>query len=68
MTGEVTRLEIAGHLERLFAQGAADREALLAAVAAARPELGQVLGGLPGQRYTSLRQVWEHLPHVPVGV
>ncbi|AXK32747.1 hypothetical protein DVA86_08915 [Streptomyces armeniacus] len=68
MTSEVTRLEIADHLDPLFARGATDREAVLTAVSGARPELAEVLYGLPQQNYSSLRQVWKHLPDVPVGL
>ncbi|MGK5499615.1 hypothetical protein [Streptomyces sp. URMC 125] len=68
MTTDVTRLEIAQHLEPLFAAGPADRQTILTAVAPARPEVGQVLQELPERQFTSLRQVWGHLPHVPVGI
>lgn len=68
MPTEVTRLEIAEHLAPLFARGAADRQAMLDAVAGARPQVGELLRRLPDRSYASLRQVWEHLPQVPVGL
>jgi len=68
MAMDVTRLEIADLLDPVFAQGAADREALLSAVVGARPEVGNLVRELPERSYPSLRQVWEHLPHVPVGI
>lgn len=67
MSTEVTRVEIADHLAPLFEDGAVDRTAMLSAVADARPELGDLLRRLPDRSFTSLRQVWEHLPQVPVG-
>ncbi|MEO3754411.1 hypothetical protein [Streptomyces sp. B6B3] len=68
MTTDVTRVEIAEHLGPLFEHGVVDRPAMLAAVAGTRPEVGELLGRLPDRSYTSLRQVWEHLPEVPVGL
>lgn len=70
MTTDVTRVDIAEHLSPLFARGPVDRAAMLAAVAGAgaRPEIADLLGRLPERSYTSLRQVWEHLPEVPVGL
>ncbi|SCK15381.1 hypothetical protein H180DRAFT_01015 [Streptomyces sp. WMMB 322] len=69
MSMDVTRLEIARHLEPLFAHGGtADRDALLRAVSASRPEVAQVLGQLPVRQFTSLRQIWEYLPQVPIGL
>jgi hypothetical protein len=68
MTTEVTRVEIADHLEPLFEGGAVGRAAMLTAVAGARPEIGELLRLLPDRSYASLRQVWEHLPQVPVGL
>ncbi|WP_165985214.1 hypothetical protein [Streptomyces sp. YIM 98790] len=65
---EVTRMEIADHLAGAFPQdGGLDRDALLAAAACARPEVLTILRTLPEQRrYTTLRQLWEDLPHIPV--
>jgi hypothetical protein len=70
MSTDVTRVEIAEYLAPLFERGAVDRAAMLAAVAAAgaRPEVGELLRRLPDRSFTSLRQVWEHLPQVPVGL
>lgn len=68
MSVDVTRLEIADLLDPVFASGTAGRDALLAAVDGTRPEVVQVLQRLPERQFTSLRQVWEHLPHVPIGV
>jgi hypothetical protein len=68
MAAEVTRIEIADHLAHLFGDGGRTRDDLLKAVVGARPEVREVLARLPERRYTALRQVWEDLPMVPVGV
>lgn len=68
MTTDITRVEIADHLGPLFERGAVDRAAMLAAVSGARPGVGELLRQLPDRSYASLRQVWEHLPQVPVGL
>lgn len=68
MSTEVTRLEIAEHLAPLFERGAVNRQAMIDAVAGARPEVGELLQRLPDRSFTSMRQVWEHLPQVPVGL
>jgi hypothetical protein len=65
---EVTRLEIAQYLSRLFANGAVGRSDLLIGAAGARPEVRELLSRLPDRRYTEPRQVWEDLPGVPVGI
>ncbi|MGP4115506.1 hypothetical protein ACTWP5_31995 [Streptomyces sp. 4N509B] len=68
MTTEVTRVEIADHLGALFERGTADRAEILAAAAGARPEVLEVLRQVPDRGYASLRQLWEHLPEIPVGL
>jgi hypothetical protein len=68
MSTEVTRVEIAEYLAPLFEHGAVERADMLAAVAEARPQVGDLLRRLPERSFTSLRQVWEHLPQVPVGL
>ncbi|MEU2184338.1 hypothetical protein [Streptomyces thermolilacinus] len=68
MADDVTRTEIADHLAAVFANGAVSRSDLLIAAAGARPEVREVLEQLPDRRYTELRQVWEDLPAIPVGL
>ncbi|MCH0540771.1 hypothetical protein I3F58_14570 [Streptomyces sp. MUM 203J] len=68
MADDVTRTEIAEHLTGVFANGAIGRSDLLIAAAGARPEVRRVLEGLPDRRYTELRQVWEDLPSIPIGL
>ncbi|MFG3496548.1 hypothetical protein [Streptomyces sp. NPDC047928] len=68
MADDVTRIEIADHLAGLFANGAMSRSDLLIAAVGARPEVRAVLEQLPDRRYTELRQVWEDLPAIPVGI
>ncbi|MFP8904999.1 DUF2795 domain-containing protein [Streptomyces atacamensis] len=69
MTSYVTRIEIADCVEHLLSGGGgADRQDLLTAAAQARLEIRQVLEQLPERRYTSLRQLWEELPLIPVGL
>ncbi|MGA5442357.1 hypothetical protein ACPCKW_22960 [Streptomyces griseoincarnatus] len=65
---DVTRLEIAHHLAGHFANGGVNRSDLLIAAVDARPEVRAVLEQLPDRRYTDLRQVWEDLPAIPVGL
>ncbi|WP_175410001.1 DUF2795 domain-containing protein [Streptomyces sp. TRM64462] len=68
MADDVTRTEIADHLTGVFANGAISRSDLLIAAAGARPEVREVLEQLPDRRYTELRQVWQDLPAVPIGL
>lgn len=69
MADDVTRREIADHLSPLFANGGVSRHDLLIGAADARPEVRKVLEQLPpDRRYTELRQVWEDLPAIPVGL
>ncbi|MCC9738465.1 DUF2795 domain-containing protein [Streptomyces sp. MNU89] len=68
MTDHVTRIEIADHVSALFANGAVSKHDLLIGAASARPEVLDVLKELPDRRYTELRQVWEDLPALPVGL
>ncbi|MBT2366134.1 hypothetical protein J7E88_12650 [Streptomyces sp. ISL-10] len=68
MADDVTRIEIADHLSGLFANGGVGRSDLLIAAVGARSEVRAVLEQLPDRRYTDLRQVWEDLPAIPVGL
>ncbi|UQA96348.1 hypothetical protein [Streptomyces halobius] len=69
MTDDVTRREIADHLSPLFANSALSTHDLLLGASGARPEVRKVLEQLPpDRRYTELRQVWEDLPAIPVGL
>ncbi|MFW6725039.1 hypothetical protein ACHZ98_33865 [Streptomyces sp. MAR4 CNY-716] len=65
---DVTRLEIADLLADRFDTGAADTRELRAAAARSRPEVRAVLEQLPQRRYSTLRELWEDLPTVPVGL
>jgi hypothetical protein len=61
-------VEIAEYLAPLSEHGAGERADMLAAVAEARPQVGDLSRRLPERSFTSPRQVWEHLPQVPVGL
>lgn len=65
----VTRAEIADHLEGAFASGPQKGGGLVTAaeLQGARPEVVQVLARLPEGTYSTLRDLWEHLPDVPRG-
>ena len=68
-TGPVTRAEIVGHLEDAFATGgsAAKDELLIAAITSgARPGVIAALHLLPAGRYQHARDLWRHLPDVPI--
>lgn len=71
MSGEqlVTRLEIAEAVSRVFEDGggATRDEIVTAAGTASRPQVVQVLGGLPDRRYSRLNELWEELHGIPVG-
>jgi hypothetical protein len=64
----VTRIEIADHVEDAFARAPASKSDLLATATAtrARTEVLDTLGRLPDRHHRSLRDLWPHLPGVPV--
>jgi hypothetical protein len=65
----VTRLEIAESVRAAFEDGGASRDEIVAAAdSASRPEVGELLRGLPDRRYSRLNELWEELSDVPVGV
>lgn len=64
----VTRLEIAEAVGTAFENGSATREEIVAAAnSTSRPEVVDVLRGLPIRRYHRLNELWEELHDVPVG-
>ncbi|GAB1688629.1 DUF2795 domain-containing protein [Krasilnikovia sp. M28-CT-15] len=65
----VTRTELAVHVEAAFTTGPATRDRMLAYAAGshARPEIIDLINGLPDKSYPSLRDLWYELGHVPVG-
>jgi hypothetical protein len=69
-TTPVTRVEIADHLETAFAGGPVGRQDLVATAVAttARTAVVEVLASLPARQYSQLRQLWEDLPEVPIGL
>ncbi len=69
-TTPVTRVEIADHLETAFTGGPVGRQGLVAAAAetTARTAVVEVLASLPERHYSQLRQLWEDLPEVPIGL
>lgn len=67
----VTRVEILDVLDDAFAVGPASRDQLVNAARAqgARAELVTLLEDLPSDRqYVHQRQLWVHMPNVPVGL
>lgn len=66
----VTRIEIADAVDAVFSAGPATRTDLLAAATAggARDGLVSVLSRLPDRQYLQLRQLWEDIPDVPIGL
>jgi hypothetical protein len=66
----VTRVEILEVLDDAFAVGPASRGELVKAAQAqgARLELVSLLEQLPDRHYIHQRQLWVHMPHVPVGL
>lgn len=65
----VTRMELVDHIESAFGTGPAGRSDLLAAATAshARPEVIEVLHGLPDGPYRTVRDLWAELADMPVG-
>jgi hypothetical protein len=66
---DVTRIEIADMVGDAFGPKGADRSAVLAMAATknAPPRVLETLGQLPDIRFRSMRDLWDHLPEVPVG-
>jgi len=69
-TEPVTRVEILDVLDDAFAVGPASRVQLVGAARAqgARAELVALLEELPDRQYVHQRQLWVHMPQVPVGL
>ena len=66
---QVTRVEIAGHIERAFARGSATRSDMVHSAESngARSEIIDALNRLPvDHTYPTMRDIWKHLEHVPV--
>lgn len=66
----VSRTEIADCIAFAFDRPPADRSQLIEAASSvhARPEVIATLQDLPERSYASLRQLWVHLPGLPVAV
>jgi hypothetical protein len=64
----VTRLKIADAIAGGFGPRGAGREDLLSAArqAGAEPEVLSVVKQLPDLHYRTLRDLWDHLPDMPV--
>jgi hypothetical protein len=69
MSDSVTRMEIAEVVRPVFNGDGAHRSDLLAAAKASsvRPQVLEVLAGLPDRRFSQMRDLWESLHHVPIG-
>ncbi|MEX2194139.1 MAG: DUF2795 domain-containing protein [Thermoleophilaceae bacterium] len=67
---DVTRLEIAEAVRDAFKSGPASRPEMVALAErqGARGEIVSLLEELPGERrFAHLRDIWAHIPDVPVG-
>ncbi|MGW0231911.1 DUF2795 domain-containing protein [Actinopolymorpha singaporensis] len=66
----VTRVEILEILDDAFATGPASRGQLVQAARAqgARREVVSLLEQIPDRHYIHQRQLWVHMPQVPVGL
>jgi hypothetical protein len=64
----VTRLEIADMVGDAFGPAGADRAAVLATATAngAHPAVLDKLRELPDRRFRSMRELWSHIPDVPI--
>lgn len=64
----VTRIDIADLIADAFGPTGADRSALLATAAekGAHPAVLEKLAELPDHRFRSMRELWNHIPEVPV--
>lgn len=65
---EVTRIEIADLVGDAFAPGGAEKADLLSTAAqhGAHPAVLDKLGELPERRFRTMRDLWDHLPEVPI--
>lgn len=64
----VTRVEIADAVEDAFDHAPVTKDVLLVCATAnrARPEVLAAVSRLPEQTFRSLRDLWPHLPGIPV--
>ncbi len=64
----VTRIDIADLIPDAFGPRGADRAALLATAAekGAHPAVQAKLTELPDRRFRTMRELWDHIPEVPV--
>ncbi|GAB2762130.1 hypothetical protein GCM10027174_43430 [Salinifilum aidingensis] len=64
----VTRLEILDAIEGAFTAPPVTKSEILTSAedTGARPELVAALQELPDEPYTDVRDLWEHLPRIPV--
>lgn len=67
---EITRSHIAKKVMSAFRSGPADRQMILDEAKSQGAESGVIrtLQRLPDRRYKSVRDLWEHLPELPIGV
>lgn len=66
----VARMEILDAIDNAFAPPPATKHQIIAMVegAQARGDLVELLRQLPDRHFDDVRDLWEHLPDVPVGV
>jgi Protein of unknown function (DUF2795) len=67
---KLTRLEIADHVSGAFHAPKVSKTELIEAASASRApsEVLCALGSLPDAQFHSLRDLWPHLPEVPVSL
>lgn len=64
----VTRIEIADLVGDAFGPAGAEKASLLSTAAhqGAHPAVLDKLGELPNRRFRTMRDLWDHLPDVPI--
>lgn len=64
----VTRTEIADLIGGAFRAGGTDRATLLSTAAdnGADPRILHALEELPNERFPTMRDLWDHLPEIPI--
>lgn len=64
----ITRVQVVDAVEPAFAGGSATREQILAAARQANADAVHALleDQLPPRRYSTVRDLWNELPHLPV--
>ena len=69
VTNDVTRIEIIDAVEHAFARSSANKQEIITAAIQqnTRPAVLDTLNRLPERSFSHVRDLWNHLPDVPLG-